>query len=80
MEEVKFCVQCLAMMLLVVIQMESRVDLVDWRRFVLTLPEDWASVDIMQEYIELMGLVGKPPVVEKHIQTLLPVNLLGYPN
>ncbi len=68
------------MTLLVVIQMELRVYLVDWRRFVLTLPEYRASLDIMQEYIKLMGLVGKPPIVKKHVQMLLPANLLGYPN
>jgi hypothetical protein len=60
MGEVEFCAQFLAMMLLVRIRMESRVNFVDWRRFVLTLPEDWASLDIMQENIELVGLVGKP--------------------
>ncbi len=31
------------------------------------LPEDQASLDIMQENIELMGLVAKHPILEKHI-------------
>jgi hypothetical protein len=80
MEEVEFCAQFLAVMLLVIIQMESRVNLVDWQHFVLTLPEDWASLHIMQEYIELMGLVRKPPIIKKHVQMLLPTNLSGNPN
>ncbi len=67
-------------MLLVIIQTESRVDHVDWWSFVLTLPEDWAFLHIMQEYIELMGLVRKPSIIKKHIRTLLPVILLGNPN
>jgi hypothetical protein len=79
MGEVEFCAQFLTVMLLV-IQIESRVDLIGWQRFVLTLPEDRASVDIMQEYIKLIGLVGKLPIVKKHVQMLLPSNLLGYPN
>jgi hypothetical protein len=33
MGEVKFCVQFLAMMLLFLIQMESRVDIVDWQTY-----------------------------------------------
>jgi hypothetical protein len=70
MGEVKFCAQFLAMTLLIVIRMESRVDFVVWRHFVLVLTEDQASLDIMQENIKLVGLVGKPPFVEKHVQAL----------
>jgi hypothetical protein len=68
------------MKLLIEIQVESTVNFVDWWRFVLTLLENWASLDIMQENIELMGLARKSSIVEKHIQVLLPANLLGYPN
>jgi hypothetical protein len=80
MGEVEFCAQFLTMMYLVVIRMESRVNFVDWWCFVLMLPEDRASLDIIQENIELVGLVGKPPIVKKHIQAFLPPNLSGYPN
>jgi hypothetical protein len=41
----------------------------------LALPKDGAALDVMKDNVELMRLVGEPPIVEKHVWALLAPNL-----
>ena len=61
----------------VVNSMEARVDIVDRRGWMLPLPQDGATCHVMEDYIELVGLIREPAVVEENVRTFPAFNLTG---
>ena len=54
---------------------EARVDIVNRRRDMLASPKNGSALDVMQDNVELVGLVGEPPIIEKYIRALPTPNL-----
>jgi hypothetical protein len=74
MGQVKFLTELSAMEGFVVLRVKLRGDFIEgWGRM-LTLAQDGTAVDITQEDIKVMRLIGKSLIVVKHISTLLPAH------
>jgi hypothetical protein len=69
--------QFLAMNFFIIEREEGRVNIVDRRRVMYAPPKNGAALDIMLDNIELVRLVGEPPIVEKYVGTLLAPNFLS---
>ncbi len=74
MGQVKFLTELSAMEGFVVFREKLGGDLIEgWGRM-LTLAQDGTAVDITQEDIKVMRLIGKSLIVVKHISTFLPAH------
>jgi hypothetical protein len=64
---------------LVVYHMKSWVDVVKFQGWMLTLAKDGSSINIVEEGIELIGLIGEAAVVHENIPALarIPSHLWG---
>jgi hypothetical protein len=69
--------QLLSVNLFVVRREEARINVVERGRGMFAPPKNWAALNVMQDHIKVVRLVGKPPIVEKYVGTLLAPNLPG---
>lgn len=59
---------------------ETRVDVVERWRGMLSLPKDRATLNVMEDDVEIMRLVWKSSIVEEYVRTLFAPNLTSDPN
>jgi hypothetical protein len=77
MGQVQLLAKLIAVERFVVISMEARVDIVEWRSRVLPFPQARFSLNIMEDDIELVGLIREPAVLEENIWPFLSLKLTG---
>jgi hypothetical protein len=58
------------MQFLIIYRMKTWVDLIKWRGGVPALAEDSPAVDVMQEGVELVRLIGEATVIQEHVLSL----------
>ena len=78
MGQVKLLSELIPVECFVINSMETMVDIVEWRGRMLLFLQDEASLNIVEDDIELVGLIREPAVIEEDIWLFLPLNLSGY--
>ncbi len=70
MGEVKVLTELLTMQFLVVYNVEMWVDLIEYGGRMLALAKDSPAIDVMQEGVKLVGLIGEATVIQEDILAL----------
>jgi hypothetical protein len=70
MRKVKVLTELLAMQFLVVYHVETWVNLIKFGGGMLALAKDSPTVDVMQEGVKLVGLIGEARVIQEDILAL----------
>ncbi len=69
-----------SMSCLVICDKKTGIDLVDRRSLVLAFAQDCASINVVEDHVELMQLIGITPVIVKNVQTFLAAYPGSYAN
>jgi hypothetical protein len=73
-------VQNCSMSCLVICDEKTGIDLVDRRSWVLAFAQDCASIDVVEDHVELMQLIGITPVIVENVLTFLATYPGSYAN
>lgn len=77
MGQVELCAQFLPVNGLDICRGEIRVDIIEWWRGMLSFAENSATIDILQEGVKLVGLIGESSIVIEDVIRSLPLLGLG---
>jgi hypothetical protein len=59
---------------------ETRIDVVERWRGMPVLPKNWATLNVMEDDVEIMRLVRITSIVEEYVRTLSALDLTSDPN
>ena len=78
MREIKLAPEPHAVTCFIIRREEERINIIERWGGMLALSKDRATVDIMEENVELIGLIWVAAVVEEHVRSTFAFRLRGY--